>query len=102
MGQRSADRSLMVMSGASGDLLISDTTVHTGNFSAFTTVGTTVINSVSQAPRTGIAVVKADLTGKTLTDGKTIHPGVGDPNSYMFTSIQLTSGAVIATYQDIL
>jgi len=99
MGKRSGDASLGILTESSGDLLISDTNAHTGNFDAFTTVGSTVIAHVFQKTPLGTAVEKSDLAGKTITDGKTLHPGVGDGNPYVFTSIQLTSGSVIATYQ---
>jgi len=111
MGKRSSDSSLAIMSGASGVLLINDTTAHTGNFASFITVGTTVLDTVYQStpssassstPLTPVPVVKADLTNATLTDGKTVYPGVGDQNSYVFTSIKLKSGAVLATYQVVL
>jgi imidazole glycerol phosphate synthase subunit HisF len=97
--ERSADRSLMVLSASNGCLLISDTAAHVGQFIAFQTVGSTVINTVSQLDATlNTTAAKADITGKTLTDGKFIYAGAGNGDQCVFTSIQLTSGAVIAYY----
>lgn len=94
------DNELSYLSGANGCLIISDTNAHVGRFYAFVVNTECVINYVYQAPLNDTASeeIKTDLTASTLTANMYIPSGTGDDNRYVFTSIQLTSGSVIAYY----
>lgn len=78
-----SDRMTRSISGAYGSTFISDTSVHNGSWSAIFMVEATVFNVLTDATRDGNAIA-----AESFPVGSTIYGN--------FTSIDLTSGAVIA------
>jgi hypothetical protein len=88
------------MLGKNGCLIITDTNAHTGRFYSIVVASDTVINAILQQPvdSSSAAAAKTDAASASVGAGLLITPGIGSGKEYVFTSITLTSGSVIAYY----